>query len=89
MFGAVLQEAIPEAVPNPYTPLDEAPPDPPFDADSRVDETGEAVPMIDLEAEAGGNESQTDGESPLSFDQLLAIDTSKIVESWDDRSSAT
>jgi hypothetical protein len=52
---------------------------PPLDTPYPSYETGEAVDVTPIEAD----------ESPLSLDKLLAIDTSKMVESWDDRSSAT
>jgi hypothetical protein len=87
--SAELLEAEPNPLVHPDPPADDARSDPPFEADSAEDDTGEAVPLMDVHAEAAGDESDMEEQSPVPFEELLAIDTSEIVESWDDRSSAT
>lgn len=87
--SAELVEADPNPLVHPNAPADDAQSDPPFEVDSADDDTGEGVPMMEPDAEAIADESEMDDQSPVSLEELLAIDTSEIVESWDDRSSAT
>jgi hypothetical protein len=94
-LSAELAETEPYPLSYPEAPAYDAESDPPSEVDPGEDDTGEAVPMMNLEAEAGGDESEDESESemddqsPVPLEELLAIDTSEIVESWDDRSSAT